>query len=69
MFKNEFLKFQDNLYIIKRILKEEYNPNIEAWKEHLGSDLVLKKEGILYFLESVPDLEILPTDSSFSEIK
>jgi hypothetical protein len=69
MFKNEFLKFQDKLYIIKRKLKEEYNPNVETWKEHLGADLVLKKEGLLYFIELVPDLEIIQPDSSFSEIK
>ena len=69
MFKNEFLKFQDKLYIIKRTLKEEFNPNVEAWRQHLGADLILRKEGILYFLETVPDLEIIITDSSFSEIK
>lgn len=69
MFKNQFLSFQDKLYIIKRTLKEEHNPNVETWKDHLGADLVLRKEGILYFVESVPDLEILPADESFTEIK
>lgn len=69
MFKNQFLNFQDKLYIIKRILKEEYNPNVEVWKEHLGADLVLRKEGLLYFVEEVPDLEILPNDTSLTEIK
>lgn len=57
--KTEFIKFQDNLYIVKRLLKEEFNPNVEVWKEHLGADIVLKKEGVLYFLELVPELEII----------
>lgn len=68
MFKNQFLKFQDNLYIVKRILKEEYNPKVESWKEHLGADLVLRKDGLLYFVELVPDLEILPFDELLTEV-
>lgn len=60
MFKNEFLKFQDKLFVIKRILKEEDRPIIDVWKEHLNADTVLKKDGFLYFIELVPDLEIIP---------
>jgi hypothetical protein len=68
MFKNEFLNFQGKLYIIKRVLKEEYNPDVEIWKEHLGADLVLRKDGLLYFVEEIPDLEILPNDTLLTEI-
>lgn len=59
MIKNEFLKFQDRLYLLKRILREDLNPNVEAWKEQLQADTVLRKDGYLYFLETVPDLEII----------
>lgn len=59
MFNREFLTFQDNLYIVKRILKEEHNPVIDAWKERLMADIVLRKDGWLYFLELVPNLEII----------
>jgi len=69
MIKNEFVKFQDKLYIVKRILKEDYGPNIDVWKEHLGADLVLKKENLLYFVESVPDLDIIPEDNTLKEEK
>jgi len=69
MFKNQFLNFQGKLYIVKRVLKEVYGPNVEAWKEHLGADLVLRKEGLLYFVEEVPDLDILSPDETLSEIK
>jgi len=59
MIKNEFLKFQDRLYILKRILREDLNPDVDVWKEHLKADTVLRKDGYLYFLEIVPDLEII----------
>jgi hypothetical protein len=59
MFKNEFLNFQDRLYIIKKIIREDLNPVIDVWKEHLMADVVLRKDGRLYFLELVPDLEII----------
>ena len=57
LFTKQFLNFQNKLYIIKRILKEEHGPIIDAWKEHLMADTVLRKDGLLYFLEQVPDLE------------
>ena len=59
MFKNEFVNFQDRIFLIKKIIKEEHLPNIEVWKEHLMADTVLKKDGLLYFLEIVPDLDII----------
>jgi TFIIF-interacting CTD phosphatase-like protein len=59
MFKNEFINFQDRLFLVKKIIKEEHQPNIEVWKEHLCADTVLKKDNLLYFLEAVPDLNIV----------
>lgn len=59
MFKNEFLTFQDNLYVIKKIIREDLNPIIDVWKEQLRADVVLRRDGWLYFLELVPDLEII----------
>ena len=59
LFPKQFLNFNNNLYIVKRLIREEHAPIIDAWKELLRADTVLKKEGILYFLETVPDLEII----------
>lgn len=59
MFQNQFLNFNNNLYIIKKLIREEHAPIIDAWKEQLRADTVLRKEGVLYFLELVPDLEII----------
>ena len=59
MFKHQFLNFQDRLYVIKKVIREDLNPVIDVWKEHLMADVVVRKEGLLYFLELVPDLEII----------
>lgn len=58
--KKDLLQFNGKLYIIKKLIREEDNPIIEVWKERLRADLILKKDGILYFLEEVVDLEIIP---------
>ena len=60
MFKNQFLNFNNKLYIVKRLIREEHGPIVDAWKEQLNADTVLRKDGILYFLELVPDLESEP---------
>lgn len=58
--KKDFLHFNDKLYLLKKLVREEHDPIIDTWKEHLRADLVLKKDGLLYFLEEVVELEIIP---------
>lgn len=58
--RKEFLNFNDNLYYIMRIIKEEDKPIVDNWKEYLQADIVLKKQNLFYFLRSVPDLDIIP---------
>lgn len=58
--KKDLLHFNEKLYVIKKLIREDHNPVVETWKEHLRADLVLRKDGILYFLEEVVDLEIIP---------
>ena len=57
--KKDLLDFNNKLYIVKKLIREDHLPIIEVWKERLRADLILKKEGILYFLEEVVDLEII----------
>ena len=54
-----FINFQDRLFLIKKVIKEEHRPVVDAWKLLTDSDTVLKKDGILYFLESIPEAEIV----------
>ena len=58
--RKEFLTFNDTLYYIMRIVKEEDRPIVDNLKEYLQADIVLKKQNLFYFLRSVPDLEIIP---------
>ncbi len=55
----QFIPFNGKLYLIKKIIKEEHGPIIDVWKDHLGADTVLRKEGVLYFLKIVEELEII----------
>lgn len=59
MISSQTLPFQGNLYRIKRTFKEDDRPVLDAWKERLGADIVVKKDNILYFLELIPELEIV----------
>lgn len=54
-----FITFDNRRFVLKRILKEEDKPIIETWKEHLKADTVLRKEGLLYFLDEIKELEII----------
>jgi hypothetical protein len=55
----EIIHYQDNLYLLKRKIKESLKPKIDAWKEALGADIVLKKDEYLYFLEKIQDAQII----------
>jgi hypothetical protein len=68
MFRTEFIKHEDSLYVLKRKFKEEYRPNIEAWKEVLGADKVLKKDGVLYFVELIPEAEVIEDDQTLQPL-
>jgi len=52
--------FQGTLYIIKRTIKEATIPeeNVQGYKEFLGCDSVLKKEGLYYFVNKIEEAQI-----------
>ena len=56
--------FQGTLYIIKRIIKEITIPeeNVQRYKEFLGCDTVLKKDGIYYFVNKIEEVKIIPEE-------
>ncbi len=57
---DQFVYFNDKLYLVKKIIKESHRPAVDVWKEHLGADIVLRKDEVLYFLQVVEELEIIP---------
>ena len=56
-----FLKINDDLFEVKRTLKEEFmdGKNLEDFKIWFGVDAVFKKDGLLYFCVKINELEIV----------
>lgn len=61
MFRSEFIKHDDRLFILKKTLPANLNPNLDYWKERLGADTVLLKEGIYYLVEEIPTIDFVET--------
>lgn len=58
----QVINFQDTLYIVKRIIKEENINNkdlVQDFKEWVGADTVLKKDNLFYFVNKVEEAEII----------
>ena len=58
----QIVNFQDSLYIIKRVLretniKEEF---VQEYKEWIGCDTVLRKDGMYYFANKIDEVQIIP---------
>ena len=49
------ISFNDELYILKRIIKESENPILDDFKNILQADHVLRKEGKYYFCQKIDD--------------
>jgi len=57
--RKDFITFQDKLYYIVKIVKEDDKPIVDNLKEYLQADIVLKKEEKFYFLRNIPDIDII----------
>ena len=57
-----FIDYNQSLYILKRIIKENSRPILDDWKEHLNADTVLKKDGLFYFLQKVDEVQTIEED-------
>jgi hypothetical protein len=57
----QFINFQDTLFIVKRIIKEEHIKAefIQEYKDYLVCDTVLKKDNLFYFVNKVEEAEII----------
>jgi hypothetical protein len=59
----QFITYNNDLYVVKRTIKEELKPIVDDWREHLKADMVVKKEGLLYFLQKVEEAQIVEEDN------
>ena len=57
--RKDFISFQDKLYYILKIVREDDKPIVDNLKEYLQADIVLKKEEKFYFLRNIPDIDII----------
>ncbi len=62
MYQFEYINYNNNLYIVRRKfetskLKTDFNTSV--MKQWTQTDLLLKKNGILYCCELVPNAEII----------
>ena len=55
------LNFNDTLYILKRTIKESTIPEdqVQSYKNYLGCDTVLKKDGIYYFANKIEEAQLV----------
>jgi hypothetical protein len=51
--------YKDKLYKIKRLVRYNPDENINFWKSIIEHDLILKKDGFLWFLDEIIDVEII----------
>lgn len=53
----QIIGFNDELFLVKRTLKESEKLDIDFLKTYFGVDTVFKKDGIFYFAEKIETLE------------
>lgn len=60
----QVVNFQDNLYIIKRMIKETNIKEefVQEYKEWIGCDTVLRKDGMYYFANKIEEVQIIPEE-------
>jgi len=49
--------YKGGRYDIKRLVRDNPQENIEYWKQIIDHDIVLRKDGYLWFLVEVIDIE------------
>jgi hypothetical protein len=55
------LNFNGTLYILKRTIKESTIPEdqVQSYKNYLGCDVVLKKDGVYYFVNKIEEAQLV----------
>jgi hypothetical protein len=61
----QVINWNGDLYIIKRSLKEGRLPEdlIQEYKEFVLADAVVKKDGILHFIQKIDEAQIVTEDA------
>ena len=51
--KKQVVEWDDTLWVVKRMIPDSYKIDIPGYKEYLGADKVVKKNGYYFFLEDL----------------
>jgi hypothetical protein len=62
----QVINWNGDLYIIKRSLKEDRLPEnlIQEFREFVVADAVVKKDGILHFIQKIDEAQIVEEEKS-----
>lgn len=65
----QVIDFQDTLYILKRTIKEEHIDSsfVHEYREWIGCDTVLKKDGLYFFVNKIEEAQIIEEDNKAIE--
>ena len=63
----QLLSINDELYLIKKIIRQEEVKDIEPIKTSLLASHVFKKDEMLYFCDIIPNLEIIEQENQLQE--
>ena len=53
---NKIISYKDNRYIVKRVIKNEPEENLDFWKSKIQHDLALKKDSEFWFLNEITEI-------------
>ena len=53
---NKIISYKDNRYIVRRIIKNEPEENLDFWKSIIQHDLALKKDSEFWFLNEITEI-------------
>ena len=56
-YKFNLIEHNGIVYLVQKTIRESHNPILSTWKEHLRSDIILKKGDYLYFCEEVSEIK------------
>ena len=52
----KIISYKDNRYIVKRVIKNEPEENLDFWKSIIQHDLALKKDSEFWFLNEITEI-------------
>ena len=67
--RNRFVIMPDKLVQVKRVFYEDRVKDMNGIKEWLNCDTVLRKNGLMYFCQSIEDAEIVSDELLTEEVK